>query len=205
MTGLSVTAVGKLHRWLVYGRRARILANCLSDVLPRDARVLDVGCGDGSIDVVIQANGRNISILGIDVSVRPDAHVAVTKFDGTVIPFPENSFDIVMFVDVLHHMADPPTLLREAIRVARKAVVIKDHTLDGAFAYATLRFMDWVGNAQAGSAHQSCYWPEQRWRDVFDSLGLRVESWSSKLGLYPWPFSMVFERHLHFVARLALA
>jgi hypothetical protein len=62
-----------------------------------------------------------------------------------------------------------------------------------------------VGNAQAGSAHQSCYWPEQRWRDVFDSLGLRVESWSSKLGLYPWPFSMVFERHLHFVARLALA
>ena len=37
------------------------------------------------------------------------------------------------------------TLLREAVRVARQAVLIKDHLVEGTFAYSTLRFMDWWG------------------------------------------------------------
>jgi hypothetical protein len=37
-------------------------------------------------------------------------------------------------------------LLREAARVAREAVVIKDHTKNGLAADATLRFMDRIGN-----------------------------------------------------------
>ena len=46
-----------------------------------------------------------------------------------------------MFVDVLLHTLDPMILLREAIRVARQTVVIKDHTLDGLLAGPTLRAM----------------------------------------------------------------
>jgi len=201
----SIAAVAKLHRKLVYGRRVRILADCILENLPKEARVLDVGCGDGMIDVVIEAKRRDVSIRGIDVLVRPDTHIAVTKFDGTVFPFPDNSFDIVMFVDVLHHTDDPMTLLREAVRVARKAVVIKDHTMNGALAYATLWFMDWVGNARKLVGIPCNYWPEQRWRDAFEALGLRIDAWMPRLGLYPWPFSMIFERRLHFVARVVPA
>ena len=46
-----------------------------------------------------------------------------------------------MFVDVLHLTDDPVLLLREAARVARNTIVIKDHTLDGFAAAATVRFM----------------------------------------------------------------
>jgi ubiquinone/menaquinone biosynthesis C-methylase UbiE len=55
-----------------------------------------------------------------------------------------------MFVYVLHHTNDPEVLLREAQRVALKAVVLKDHTRNGLLAYTTLRFMDWVGMPTMG-------------------------------------------------------
>ena len=82
------------------------------------------------------------------------------------------------------------------------AVVLKDHTQDGPFAYHTLRFMDWVGNAHHGVALPYNYWPGDRWRGAFDAVGFRPEHWNSRLGLYPFPVSLIFERNLHFVARL---
>lgn len=46
------------------------------------------------------------------------------------------------------------------------------------------------------------YWPEARWKTVFASRGLKIKRWKSKIPLYPWPASLVFGRHLHFVATL---
>ena len=81
-----------------------------------------------------------------------------------------------MLVDVLHQTDDPMNLLREAVRVARQAIVIKDHLLQGAFAYPTLRFMDWVGNARHGVALPYNYWTPAEWHGAFDKLGLAVIS-----------------------------
>ena len=63
----------------------------------------------------------DLEITGVDVLVRPKNHIPVQLFDGRQLPFPDQSFDAVMFVDVLHHTDDPSVLLREAKRVARKA------------------------------------------------------------------------------------
>jgi SAM-dependent methyltransferase len=138
----------------------------------------------------------------VDVLLRPASRIPVREFDGQHLPFPDQSFDVVMFVDVLHHTNDPAILLREAKRVARVAVVLKDHTQDGPFAYHTLRFMDWVGNAHHGVALPYNYWPGDKWRDAFAAIGLAPERWNSRLGLYPFPASLIFDRNLHFVARL---
>jgi hypothetical protein len=93
-------------------------------------------------------------------------------------------------------------LLREAARVARRAVVIKDHTLDGLLAGPTLRFMDHVGNARHGVALPYNYWPRRRWVEAFRELALEVEVWREDLRLYPRPADWVFGRSLHFVAKL---
>ena len=72
----------------------------------------------------------------------------MTLFDGKTIPFEDNSFDLVMFVDVLHHAEDPASLLAEAARVSRKYLLLKDHVRTGLVGKWTLRLMDWFGNAQ---------------------------------------------------------
>lgn len=197
-----MTVIGNIHDRFVFERRVHVLADRLVSLLPHGATLLDVGCGDGRIDALIQRQRPDLSIEGIDVLVRPETMIPVTPFDGQRIPFPDRSFDVVMFVDVLHHTDAPETLLAEAARVCRAAVLVKDHCADGFLAWPTLRFMDWVGNARHGVALPYNYWPERRWRASFDRLGLRAEGWMQELGLYPWPASMVFERGLHFAARL---
>ena len=200
-----MSLLDKVHGNYVFGRRVQVLTRELAEQLPRDARVLDVGCGDGTIAKLLLEARPDIQIEGIDILVRPNTKVPVKEFDGKHIPHPDKSFDVVMFVDVLHHTEDPTILLAEARRVARKAVVLKDHCKDGLLANSTLRFMDWVGNARHGVVLPYLYWPEATWRATFKDLGLTPEAWRPSLNLYTWPFSMVFDRKLHFVARLAPA
>ena len=198
-------AIGVLHERLVFSRRTQVLARELADAIQDEAHtVLDVGCGDGTIDALLKQLRPDLDITGVDVLVRPKNQLPVQLFDGRHLPFPDQSFDVVMFVDVLHHTDDPSVLLREAKRVARQAVVVKDHTQDAPFAQHTLRFMDWVGNSRHGVALPYNYWPGDKWRDAFADIGLSPERWNDQLGLYPFPASLIFERNLHFVARLAV-
>jgi hypothetical protein len=107
-----------------------------------------------------------------------------------------------MFSDVLHHTAEPRELLCEASRVARNAVAIKDHLLSGMLAGPTLAFMDRVGNRRFGVALPYNYWTRAQWMAAFSELSLVPEVWDQKLELYPFPASLVFDRSLHFVAKL---
>jgi hypothetical protein len=110
----------------------------------------------------------------------------------------------VLFVDVLHHTTDPDVLLREACRVTRQVVLIKDHTRNGLLAGTTLRLMDWVGNAHHGVALPYNYWTRREWMDALERLGLRIELWDGRPRLYPRPANWIFGRSLHFIARLGL-
>ena len=200
-----MSLLNRVHGGYVHGRRVQVLADSCAKLLPAGARVLDVGCGDGLLAECILRKRPDLQMEGIDVMVRPKTRIPVRVFDGQTIPFERGGVDTVMFVDVLHHTADPAVLLREARRVARNAILIKDHTLNGFLARPTLRFMDWVGNARHKVALPYNYWPRKRWLEAFDSLGLIVAEWRDRLNLYPWPANWLFGRSLHFVARLTSA
>lgn len=193
----------KVHGKAVFDRRIEVLTRTLADFIPANARVLDIGCGSGTLARRIMALRPDITIEGIDVLVRPGTEIPVTEFDGDSIPWEDGHFDIALFVDVLHHTEAPARLLAEAKRVSRGGIVIKDHFREGMFADATLRFMDWVGNAQHGVVLPYNYLSDPEWRGIWSRLGLKVERLTDKVGLYPAPFSWLFDRRLHFVARLA--
>jgi SAM-dependent methyltransferase len=147
----------------------------------------------------------DIKIEGIDVLIRPYTHIPVHLFDGEHIPFSEKTVDVVSFVDVLHHTSNARILLREAARVSRRYIVIKDHLREGPFAKATLQAMDWIGNYGHDVVLPYNYLSEQEWYEHFRDTNLSPERWTESLGLYPFPFSLVFGRRLHFIARLTIS
>lgn len=194
--------IGQLHAAAIMQRRVRVLASRLASLIPPDAAVLDVGSGDGQVSHAVMRLRPDVTIRGVDVLVRPHTAIPTERFDGKRLPVADGGVDVVMTVDVLHHTDDPVTLLREGARAARRAVVVKDHLRDGRWAGATLRAMDWVGNASHGVRLPYNYLSRHEWDDAFRSAALHPQEWLGRLGLYPRPIGWVCERGLHFAARL---
>jgi SAM-dependent methyltransferase len=194
--------LASLHGRMVAPRRTQMIANRIAALLPPNARVLDFGAGDGTIASLCMAQRRDCSIEGIDVLVRKDTRVPVTRFDGKTIPFHDGAFDAVIAVDVLHHTDDIAATLSEAARVARDALIVKDHFAENTVDHGILRAMDWVGNAPHGVVLPYNYLSRREWEQCFANAGLRVDEMTSDIGLYPFPFCLLFERGLHFIARL---
>ena len=197
-----MSVVGRLHERLVYGRRVEVLASHISELLPPDASVLDVGCGDGKIDSLVMLKRPDVSISGIDVLVRDQTYIPVSRFDGKSIPYDAGSFDAVVLIDVLHHADSPEKLLQEARRISRGVIILKDHTRKGLLAGLTLRVMDWVGNAHHGVVLPYHYWTDRQWRETLAALNLSILKWDTRMGLYSWPAAWIFERSLHFIATM---
>ena len=195
-------SIGQAHEKLVFNRRVRVLVEEIGALLPPQSQMLDVGTGDGQIAKMIGERQDGTVVQGIDIMHREVIHIPVTLFDGKVIPMDDNSVDVVTFVDVLHHTDDPQILISEASRVARKAVIIKDHLSENALDHATLRAMDWVGNAPHGVVLPYNYAPRRDWDNWFATAGLDTDEFVTDIPLYPAPLSWVFGRKLHFIARL---
>ena len=193
--------IERIHSGFVHGRRARVLASQIAALIEPHASMLDIGAGDGVIGSLI-ADKTGSEITGVETLIRRGARIPLRQFDGRHVPFPDDSYDVALLIDVLHHTADPMVLLREATRVAR-TVVIKDHRRNGWLAQQTLAFMDRVGNERFGVAVPANYWSESEWLVAFASQPITVTHWTTDVPLYPWPASLAFGRALHFVARLS--
>jgi ubiquinone/menaquinone biosynthesis C-methylase UbiE len=200
-----VNVVDRYHEKFVFSRRVSVLSRHFAEVLPNNATVLDVGSGDGQMAVAIMRQRPDVRIEGVDVLVRPTTAIPVRQFNGTALPFGDASYDAVMLCDVIHHIVDPLPLLREVRRVAASAVAIKDHYCESRLDLATLRFMDWVGNAKHGVALPYNYWSRRQWLETFTTLGLAIEEMRERLDIYIPPLELVFGRGLHFVARLSVS
>lgn len=183
-------------------RRARVLARHIAPLIRRDAVVLDVGCGDGLLTQSILDLRPDLIVAGFDVYVGPRTYVRVRHFDGRTLPHANESVDVVILADVLHHAEDPIRLLFEAARVARHTIIIKDHVQKGWLDRQALRFMDWAIGTPRAAGTVGQYWTAGEWTLALQRVGIPIESWNTSLGLYPWPASVLFDRSLHFVARL---
>lgn len=193
--------INRLHRAFVSQRRTRVLAELLAAQIPQGASVLDIGCGDGVIGSLIAQLRPDVSMQGVEFMVRPECKIPCRSFDGSKLPYPDASFDLCLFVDVLHHTQDPAILLREAARVSRGLVLLKDHLDENFLDHFTLHFMDWVGNRPHGVVLTYNYQSRKEWANCFSACGLKEASWIGAVPLYPWPFGLI-GRGLHFISLL---
>ncbi|HTS59688.1 MAG TPA: class I SAM-dependent methyltransferase [Terriglobales bacterium] len=195
----------RLHEGYVHGRRNRRLSEHLSELIPPGCNLLDVGCGDGQLARSLQQKRPDLRIEGVEIQLRKQTWIPVTQFDGKCLPYGESRFDGVMLIDVLHHTPDPRRLLREALRVSRRWLILKDHILRGPWAGMRLRFMDYVGNARHAVALPYNYLSAEEWNELRRALDLQIAVEVKQLGLYPWPFDFIFGAKLQFLALLERA
>jgi SAM-dependent methyltransferase len=195
--------IGRWHRTLAFERRARVLADMVAERIPEGASVLDIGCGDGTIARRIADARPDVTIEGVETLARPACEIPCRVFDGVHLPCADVSYDVCLFVDVLHHTTDITPLLKEARRVARRMVLIKDHLDEHVVDDLTLRFMDWVGNRPHGVRLTYNYQSRAQWRALFRDSELTETSWTSDVPLYPPPMDLVFGRRMHFIGALA--
>ena len=85
------------------------------DALPRDARVLDAGCGEG---VIVEEYAARLSIVGVDAFYASER---VQQGSVTALPFEGNTFDRALCLDVLEHLTfeEQPVALAELFRVLK--------------------------------------------------------------------------------------
>lgn len=120
------------HRW-------RTAANSCAYLLPRlrpGLRLLDVGCGPGTITADLAALVAPGTVVAVDAAAgildearataaaRGADNVVFEQADALALPYPDGHFDVVHAHQVLQHLPDPVAALREMRRVCRRGGVV---------------------------------------------------------------------------------
>ena len=117
---------GDVDQKICFRHKAAI--NLITGDSKKEISVLDLGCGDGLLLSLLKEKG--IIGKGLDISEEGAEKAKMKGFDVSVsdfssrLPFPDNSFDIVISLDVLEHLYNPKNLLTEASRVSKGSVII---------------------------------------------------------------------------------
>ena len=101
----------------------------ISDLIEKNTRVLDVGCGDGILMEYLKYN-KEIDIRGIEISkdnVQKCLSKGLTVIEGDaekdLLQFPDGSFDFVILSQTLQAFLNPEIVIKELLRVGKKAIV----------------------------------------------------------------------------------
>lgn len=193
------------HHRAVRLPRADRVAAALARRIGRARSLLDVGCDDGRVArSVARAVGAD-RVAGVDLAVNPDAVVEVQTYDGDRLPWPDGAFEVVTLSDVLHHASDPRGLLREALRVAARAVAVKDHFRFGPVSDKLLLLMDLAGNAKHAIAVRGTYFTVAEFTRLVTGAGGRIADLEWPLRIHDLPYRLVTSDRLQFAATIVHA
>lgn len=167
---------------IAFPLRWRYLVRHLSPHLKKSKKVLDLGASCGRVANELSKKNNNINFEGVDIHVQEKTFIPIKKYDGRNIPYPDNSFDCVMIIDVLHHDTDPEKIIQEAKRVSKKYILIKDHYWKTKLDFKLLKYADYIGNAPYGVSLPYNYLKVSDWKKIFENLELEIKK--SKLFRY---------------------
>lgn len=132
--------------------------------------LIDIGCGNGAYVLALK---DQMQTFGADIRRYDSWDTAPELFtvcDAAGVPVDDNSFDTVTSFEVLEHLPDPLTTLREFVRIARRNVIITVPNCDipKALVDSRLTFFHYTDRSHVN------FFTEQSLRELCESAGLRV-------------------------------
>ncbi len=186
-----------------YRGRTYALVKAAIGALGPVASAIDVGAGDGWYARSLMDDGVVARCTPVDVTRRAGTVLEPLLYDGRRLPFDDRSTDLVYAVDVVHHADVPADLLKEMARVARRWIVLKDHTYVTASGRMALALLDELGNRRFGIPSPGRYQRAWEWLPILRDAGFEprgiVHPASCQAGLLGaltnrWQFVAAFER-----------
>jgi methionine biosynthesis protein MetW len=107
----------------------RIDLQVVSSFIPRGAKVLDVGSGDGTLLDLLQreknVDGRGVELSqhGVNECVARGLSVIQGDADKDLVFYPDNGFDFVILSQTLQATRNPKRVLEELLRIGERAIV----------------------------------------------------------------------------------
>lgn len=165
--------------------RGKLIIKAFKNFLEPGDKVLDVGCGNGVVSRQLQEHFK-LDLTGCDVMDYLKEDIVFVKMESAdKLPFPNNSFDSVIFNDVLHHtpFSTQEKLIKEALRVADKVLIFElKPTFMG-------KVLDWFLNKIHNRKMKIPFTYRNRvgWEQIFKKNGVKVASKEVKsASLYPF-------------------
>ena len=177
-------SVLRSHRW----RTAQNSAAYLLPLLCRGDRVLDIGCGPGTITAdlaalvspgrvtAVEITEAALDLARAEIGRRGQDTVDFAVGDVHALQFPDDTFDVVHAHQVLQHVGDPVTALREMRRVCRPGGVIAVRDSD----YAAFT---WFPQLPELDSWLALYQKVARANGGEPDAGRRLLSWAHAAGL----------------------
>jgi len=146
----------------------------LGELLPPEARVLDVGCGTGDLSIELFENTA-AHVTGVDfcgpmlkLAKEKAPQLQFIEGDALSLPFAEASFDGLTTGFALRNFADVDRGLRELLRVLKPngyvAILEFSHPANPVFAsfvrFYNWRLLPWIGGLVSGSRGAYEYLPD---------------------------------------------
>ena len=101
----------------------------IADLLPENIRVLDVGCGDGSLMSFLEKE-KNIEVRGLEISqnnvqqcILKGLPVIQGNAESELHQFPNQSFDYVVLSQTLQAFYNPEKVLKDLLRIGKSVVI----------------------------------------------------------------------------------
>ena len=101
----------------------------IADLLPNNTRVLDIGCGDGSLMDLLYKK-KNIEVRGLELdqsNVQKCIHKGLPVIQGNaeteLHQFPDQSFDYVVLSQTLQAFYNPEKVLKELLRIGKSVII----------------------------------------------------------------------------------
>jgi 2-polyprenyl-3-methyl-5-hydroxy-6-metoxy-1,4-benzoquinol methylase len=104
-------------------------------------KILDVGCNDGYVLNAFPSN----DLIGIDLTPKNKSHrVKYIQGDGMHLPFPFETFDVVICLDTIEHIENHKMIANELLRVLCPGGTLRISTPSSKIRFGTEFFTKWV-------------------------------------------------------------